>query len=236
MANSTTALQKAMSGGKITDNQAKSALSAAIDKLATAKKSVTKTKTAMVETGGKVLQTAEVQGTLFLASMAEGYMGKDKMEVGGVDLRAVTGLAAIGYGLYDSMSGGKGGGDHALALGNGLAGSYLASAGVDAGRKLAQANGYGPAVTSQPGQPAQPGRFRGEGGAAQLPPAQVTPAATQLAGAQREVLLSPAPNMAGQDDRQGRRSGRRQGRRQDNRDDRQDNRQDRRPRGRGFPG
>ena len=36
----------------------------------------------MVETGTMVVHTAETQGSLFLASMAEGYLGEDKLKIG----------------------------------------------------------------------------------------------------------------------------------------------------------
>jgi hypothetical protein len=62
-----------------------------------------------------VLATAETPGTVFEATFADGYLGEEKMDVGPVDLRLAGGLLV---GIYKTMSGD--GGNHALALGNGL--------------------------------------------------------------------------------------------------------------------
>ncbi len=85
---STTALSKAMRGEKVEGRQAQSALGQAVNRLANMTKKTEKTKDALAATGSMVIHTAETQGTLFLSSMAEGYLGKSKLELGGVDLRA----------------------------------------------------------------------------------------------------------------------------------------------------
>ena len=115
-----TALATAMKGGKVTERQAQSALGQAVTKIANLTKKAETSKEAMMETGTLVLHTAETQGSLFLASMAEGYFGEDKLKLGSVDLRAPVGLLAQGYGLYQTMSGQKGAGwpcQSRLALG-----------------------------------------------------------------------------------------------------------------------
>ena len=150
----TTALGKAMKGDKVTDKQAQGALGQAVDKIANLTKRAQKSKEAMAATGAMVVHTAETQGSLFLASMAEGYFGTDKLKIGSVDLRAPVGLLAQGYGLYEAMSG-KGGGGHALALGNGVMGSWLASVAVQAGRTLAEKRAGGGQAQGQATQ-AQP--------------------------------------------------------------------------------
>ncbi len=134
----TTALSTAMKGGKVTERQAQSALGQAVSKIANLTKKAETSKEAMLETGTLVLHTAETQGSLFLASMAEGYLGEDKLKMGSVDVRAPVGLLAQGYGLYQTMSGQKGAGAHVLALGNGVMGSWLATVARNAGRTLAE--------------------------------------------------------------------------------------------------
>ena len=185
MARQTTALQKAINGDKVTDRQAQGALSQAVGKITNLTKRAQKSKEAMAETGAMVIHTAETQGSLFLASMAEGYFGADKLKIGSVDLRAPVGLLAQGYGLYEAMSGKGATGGHALALGNGVMGSWLASVAVSAGKTLAEKRTGG-----QPQQPSVP---------------QPTPAPTMqgapvpmlpapgLHGNLREVLLTPEP-------------------------------------------
>ena len=168
-----TALESAMKGGKVPDNKAKGALSQAVGKIASLTRRADKTKEAVAETGAMVVHSAETQGSLFLSSLAEGYFGPDKLKVGGVDLRAPAALLAQGFGLYEAMSGK--GGAHALALGNGIMGSWLASVGVSAGRTLAQQKPQG-AVPAGP-------VIRGE-----------------LAGPVREVLLTPEPGVRGEEE------------------------------------
>jgi hypothetical protein len=200
------ALQTAMKKGadKVPDRQTKGALGQAVDRIASLTRRADKTKAAVAETGAKVVHTAETQGTLFLASMAEGYFGGDKLKVGGVDLRGPIAIAAQGYGLYESMSG-KGGG-HSLAIGNGLMGSWLASVAVKAGQKLKD-KGAAPAPptgmqgelpaqpTVQPALPAVPQGIHGDvygvvpTGAMPAPPEVVA----NLAGPVREVTLTPEP-------------------------------------------
>ena len=181
---STSALQAAIKGEKVTDRQARSALGAAVDKISSLSRRADRSREAMMTTATQVVHTAEVQGSLFLSSLAEGYLGADKLKMGGVDLRAPVGLLAAGYGLYETMSGRSGGG-HALAIGNGVLGSWLASAGVQAGRTLADQQ----APTTSPAAL----------GPAELAPVQLTPTAVQgLLPAPtyddapfREVLLTP---------------------------------------------
>ena len=133
----TTALQTAIQGGKVSDKAAQSALGEAVGRIANLTRRAHHSKEAMVETGTVVLHTAETQGSLFLASMAEGYLGEDKLKIGAVDLRGPVGLLAQGYGLYQTMTGQKGAGAHVLAVGNGLMGSLLASIARNAGATLA---------------------------------------------------------------------------------------------------
>jgi hypothetical protein len=180
-----TALQTAMKKGpdKVPDRQAKGALGQAVDKIASLTRRADKTKAAVAQTGAKVVHTAETQGSLFLASMAEGYFGGEKLKLGGVDVRGPVAIVAQGFGLYESMSG-KGGG-HSLAIGNGLMGSWLASVAVKAGQKLKDGKSDAP-----PAPTGMQGELPG------ITPTGVLPAPPQsvdLAGPVREVTLTPEP-------------------------------------------
>ncbi len=213
-------LQAALGGNAeaLTANQTKSALGQAVDKIAGLTKKANQSKEAVMETGVLVLHTAENQGTLFLASMAEGYFGEEKLKVGGLDLRAPTAIVAQGYGLYETLSGRKGGG-HALAIGNGLMGSWLASVAVRAGRTLRERR-------VAPGQPqGQQAQVPVQQGAGQ--PAMMMTPTTQgayqlegpglpepmLQGPVRDIMLTPAPSAQGDEElgRRGRAGGRRAG-------------------------
>ena len=193
---SSSSLQKAVKGEKVTDRQAQGALSQAVSKISNLTKKAQKSKEAMAETGAMVIHTAETQGSLFLASMAEGYFGSDKLKIGNVDLRAPVGLLAQGYGLYQTMQGQKGAGAHVLALGNGVMGSWLATVARNAGRTLAEKRSGTPQPAATPAVP-QPTVVPAIQGPTWVP----EPA---LQGAFREVLLTPepvaVPATAGDDD------------------------------------
>ncbi len=191
-------LEKAMKGDKVSDKQAKTALGQAVKKIANLTKKADGSSLALKETGGAVLSTAETQGSLFLASMAEGYLGPDKIKVGAVDVRAPLAFVGVGWGLYEVMTG-KSGGTHALALGNGLLGSWLASVGVQAGKTLAEKKAGGAATTTLPPEPT-PASVQGE----LLPPSQAALPSPSLLGdfgsPMREVLLTPEPLGDDEDD------------------------------------
>ncbi len=174
------ALQKAARGEKLTDRQAQTAVGQAVKRLTSLGKQTDKAKEAVVTAGGMVVHSAETQGSLFLSSMAEGYFGKEKLELGGVDVRAPVAIVTQGYGIYEAMTGKKGGG-HALAIGNGLMGSWLASVGVSAGKTLREKRN---APQQQPAQ--QP---------VQQPANTVTPAMQGQGLEQAQVLALPAPSL-----------------------------------------
>ena len=173
MATNTTALQAALKGDKVPERQTKSALGAAVTKIASLTRRAERSKEAMTETATAVVHTAETTGSLFLASLAEGYFGAEKLKLGSVDLRAPAGIAAVGFGLYETMSG-KNTGGHALAIGNGVLGSWLASVATNAGRTLAE---------KRQGSPPEP--------ALTLIPALQGLPEPELRGPLREVLLTP---------------------------------------------
>ncbi len=180
---SKTALSRAMNGEKVSERQSKGALNQAVGRIANLKKRAAQSKEAMAETGAMVLHTAENQGSLFLASLAEGYLGTDKMKLGGVDVRAPAAILAQGYGLFEAMSGRRGG-NHALAIGNGIMGSWLASVAVGAGQTLRKAPTKPAANPTTPAAvPVAPTTMQG---VALLP----EPA---MHGPMREVLLTPEP-------------------------------------------
>ena len=184
----TTALQTALQGGKVSDKAAQSALGKAVGRITSLTRQAHHSKEAMVETGTVVLHAAETHGALFLASLAEGYLGEDKVKVGSVDLRAPLGLLAQGYGLYQTMTGQKGAGAHVLALGNGLTASWLASVARNAGRTLAEKRG----ANTSPAAPA-PAPFQPSMMPAPAPVAmQGLMPEPGLSGPLREVLLTPS--------------------------------------------
>jgi len=188
-----TELEKAIKGEKVSDKQTKTALGQAIKKISTLSKKAEGSKLALKDTGSAVLATAETHGSLFLASMAEGYLGPDKIKVGAVDVRAPIALVGMGWGLYEVATGGPGGA-HALAVGNGLMGSWLASVATQAGRTLAEKKGGGAPAETTPATP-QPS-IQGE----LLPPPPVPIQALPQPGVSgdfgedddaREVVLTP---------------------------------------------
>ena len=198
------ALQAALSGQKVEGKAAQSALSQAVSKITGLERKASMSKEAMVATGEQALHTAETQGSLFLSSLLEGFVGPEKMKVGGVDVRAPIGVLSIGYGLYETATTGKGG-EHALALGNGVTGSWLATVGRDAGQLLAEKRKGG--ATPAPAQPApntpQMQGFQGASpalGALPPPPPGYTwanPNPVAHHAAQRPQVLMPAPQVAG---------------------------------------
>ena len=198
-----TALQTVMQGGKVSEKQAQSALGQAVDKIAGLTKRAKEGKEAMVETGTLVLHTAETQGSLFLSSMAEGYFGPDKLKIGSVDIRAPLGLLAQGYGLYETMSGRKGGG-HALALGNGVMGSWLASVAMQAGRVLAEKRNAAAQPQQQPAPTPVVTMTPAVQGQRALPGPSLLPEPS-VNGPVREVLLTPSAEGDEFEGRRGRR-------------------------------
>ena len=209
-----TPLSSALNGSadSLTANQTKTALGQAVDKITGLTKKAGQSKESVMKTGSLVLHTAENQGTLFLASMAEGFFGEDKLKVGGLDLRAPTAVVAQGYGLYETLSGRKGGG-HALAIGNGLLGSWLASVAVKAGRTLRdKRNGPAQQAQAQPQPQPQPQMVMvptTQG--AQLLEGPTGIPESILQGPVREVLLTPEPSAQGEEELAGRRSRRSRG-------------------------
>ena len=176
------ALAAAMKGDKVSDRQAKTALGQAVTRIANLTRRANASKESMAHTGSMVVHTAETQGSLFLASMAEGYFGEEKLKIGSVDVRAPLAIAAQGYGLYDTMKGGKNGGAHMLALGNGLMGSWLATVARKAGQTLATKKGAAaPVASTSPLLPQVQGAL----------PFQALLTEPALAGPPREVVLTP---------------------------------------------
>ncbi len=184
----TTALDKAISGEKVSDKQAKGALADAVGKIKNLGGRITKAREVSEAMADAVIHTAETQGTVFVASFAEGYWGEDKMDLGPVDMRVGGGLIVGGYGLYKTMTGK--GGSHALALGNGLLATGVGRVGRNAGKALAEKNNKPappPAAAATP-QPANQG-------------SQAAPPAIEANGdfgaLVRDILLSPNGEEAG---------------------------------------
>jgi hypothetical protein len=130
------ALAKAMDGKELSEKQTKGALAEAMDKLSKGEGRLSKLKENMGNLGDALIYAGETQGTGFVASFAEGYLGEEKMDIGPVDLRLAGGIASAGYGIYNVMTGK--GGEHALAVGNGLISTALGRVGRNAGKALAE--------------------------------------------------------------------------------------------------
>ncbi|MCB9765626.1 MAG: hypothetical protein H6739_37980 [Alphaproteobacteria bacterium] len=189
-ASSSSALKDAMQGTTMSERRTKSALGEAVSRIASLTRRTDKQQEALLNTATEVVHTAETQGSLFLSSLAEGYLGPDKLKLGGVDVRAVSGVAAKGYGLYQLVTG-QAGGTHALALGKGVFGSWLASVARNAGETLArQRKGAAPEPASVATVTVTP-VMQGAPQTLYLPQPQLTPAPS-VAGPPREVLLTPA--------------------------------------------
>ncbi|MBK6580186.1 MAG: hypothetical protein IPG17_29260 [Sandaracinaceae bacterium] len=129
-------LAKALNGQELSDKQTKSAFKEAMDKLGREGGKLSKLKENMGNLGDALICAGETQGTVFVASFAEGYLGEEKMDIGPVDLRLAGGIASAGYGIYSVMTGK--GGEHALAVGNGLISTALSRVGRNAGKALAE--------------------------------------------------------------------------------------------------
>ena len=208
MSNAKTALDKAMNGEKVSDGQAKGALAEAVGKLKNFGGRISRTAKLSEAIADAVIATAETQGTVFAASFAEGYFGEEKMDLGPVDMRLGAGLALGGYGLYKTMS--KKGGQHALALGNGLMATGIGRIGRQAGKALAEKKAAGTPPAASAAAPAP------------VPVAASEPAARQIAADDigeiaRMVRMTPGTEGEAVEGRRGqvRRQLRRQGRQEE---------------------
>ena len=146
----TSALAKAMGGQELSDRQTKGALSEALDKLGKEGGKLSKLKDNIGALGDAMIYSGEMQGTVFIASFTEGYLGEEKMDIGPVDLRLAGGVVTSGYGLYNVMMGK--GGEHALAVGNGLLATGLGRVGRNAGKALAEKKDKGKEEKKPPSQ------------------------------------------------------------------------------------
>lgn len=189
--NGKSALLQAMEGKDLSERQSQSALGEAMKQITSLTKRVSTNKETLAETGTNLAHSAETMGTVFMASMAEGYFGSEKLKVGGVDLRAPLGLAAQGYGLYEIMNGRDSGG-HALAMGNGLTGSWLAQLGRQAGEAVREsgekkAKGKTETPTAAPPQ----GQGQGQPQAQTQPQGAPAPAPAQEPATGARLLPAP---------------------------------------------
>lgn len=103
-------------------------------KLESAKGSMTRMKENSGNAMEGVVMTLEIQGANTVASMAEGYWGEEKMDLGSMDMRTLLGVGLSAKGIMDVMSGESG--VHELALGNGFLAAGLGRMARNAGRKL----------------------------------------------------------------------------------------------------
>jgi hypothetical protein len=214
---SSSPLAQVMGGNKsaadLNPKQQATALDDAIAKLGRVTKAAQVSKENALETGAKLMHTGETLASAFMGSMAEGYFGPEKVQIGGVDLRLAGGVLMTGAGLYQTLMGQRGGADHFLAIGTGLNTSYLADVGRQAGQKLATKGIAGPGV----GWAQVPGPIQGAmhdpyiGGPRNLMLTEEGPAPgrqARVTGAEEEELSGPRR-------RHERREGRREGRQEE---------------------
>ena len=181
MANTKTAQQSltlAMNKGPgaLSERQAKSALDGALKKLTSAQRRLGTTQEKMQTAGKVTVSLLEITGCNALGSIARGYVGAEKIQLGGIDLRMASGLSLAALGLYDIAIGDGSWGEHAVNCGVGLGNSYLTEVMIGAGEKLAADRA--PMVKSPAPAPA----VRGE---------------PNLVGATRQILLTPEPDIRG---------------------------------------
>lgn len=147
---------------KVSDTTKEKALMAAGKKLEASSNKSAAAVGAMKAMGKCALHTAERLGTLGAASAAEGFFGT--ASVMGVDTRLVGGILLEGTGAYKKLTKPKSSvGDHLMAVGEGLLGSFVATQAVALGQKgkqkwdargavagtAANAAGNAPAVAGQ---------------------------------------------------------------------------------------
>jgi hypothetical protein len=138
---SNTALSKAVGeDGKVkTDNPnvLKHALQAPTDLVDKGTKKVERMQERAEHALGLGIMAGEVQGTAFVASVAEGYLGEEKIKFWGVDARAGLAIGLQGWGLYEAFTGrGENAGAHQVGIGAGMGASYLSSVGSKLGAEL----------------------------------------------------------------------------------------------------
>lgn len=131
---SNTALQTALDGGKVSEKSAVSGLKAAVEKIGGMQERMKLLREHGEEAAMAGVHFTEATATTFLGSMAEGYLGEDKMKLGGVPIRATLGLGLGVWGMANVLRGKSGG--HQLAIGQGLLAADAASFGVKAGQAL----------------------------------------------------------------------------------------------------
>lgn len=185
-----TALAKAMNGEDLSERQTKGALAEALGKLGKEGGKLSRLKENMGNLGDALLHAGETQGTVFVASFAEGYFGEEKMDIGPVDLRLAGGVVTAGYGFYNVMTGK--GGEHALAVGNGLLATGIARVGRNAGKALAEkkdkGKGEGAPASDKAAAGAGPGEKALPGG--DSAPSN-TPAEGDFGDLVRDIFLTP---------------------------------------------
>ena len=130
----TTALQRALSGQTVSEGGLKKALLQASTKIENANKKAAKVKGQAKAMGGACVTTVEIQGATALSSLGAGYFSGNQKAT-----RITRGVIGTGALLYGISEAGDGGGDHALAIGNGVLASVTAEMAYQAGYELKQA-------------------------------------------------------------------------------------------------
>lgn len=128
------ALQKAMQGQQLSEGGLKSALSQAIGKIDKVQDKAAKVKEQAKAVGSCVVETVEIQGATAVSSFGAGYFSGHKKAT-----RWTRGLLGTGLIVFGTMEAADGsGGDHSLALGNGVLASLTAEMAFQAGAEFKQ--------------------------------------------------------------------------------------------------
>jgi hypothetical protein len=91
----------------------------------------------MAASVAEVVDIAIIDALAFIAALAEGYFGRDKLTVMKVPAHAGVGVLLTVYGLYDAFNGGKNA-RYFLAAGTGLTAPAIVGLGSDMGRAWAE--------------------------------------------------------------------------------------------------
>lgn len=133
------ALQKALSGGKVGESQAKGALADAVKKINNMKAAKRKVESRAEHAGGLLIGTVETNATAAINGFVQGAYG-DKLRLGGVDVRKPAVVVGYGASLVGAL-GGRGWASHVMRLTDGVTASMVAIEAYSAGQSYAAKKG-----------------------------------------------------------------------------------------------
>lgn len=148
MAKAGDTLESVLGGKKVSDSKVRELVETLHDKANRAKNLAARARENAGTASLAGIYAAEAIVGNAAASFAANYFGEEKMQVFGVDLRAVAGLVGAGWGLLKLLSGDDTG-HHYIAAGMGPAHSFIASKAGAAGAAFAQKRGSTDGVRNQ---------------------------------------------------------------------------------------